>query len=142
MAALTQTPLSEVQAAAALAELDKMAFDMYVDTGRSYAETARQMGVAVSTIRDRVRRHSLRSAAENAAERAACAAAAAALEDGRDPGQAAADAANDAIEASAGPGKVSECVRCGFVFPRPQSRQVCKSEAACEKRQAANQQAA
>jgi hypothetical protein len=40
--------------------LDRLAFDTYVDVGLSYTYAARQLGVPVSTVRDRVRRHSLR----------------------------------------------------------------------------------
>jgi hypothetical protein len=32
---------------------------------------------------------------------------------------------------------VEDCVRCGFRFPRPQRRQTCQSERACQRRQAA-----
>jgi transposase-like protein len=38
--------------------LEEITFNLYVDCGRSYAETARQFGgIPASTIRARVRRH-------------------------------------------------------------------------------------
>jgi IS30 family transposase len=40
------------------AHTDKVTYDMYVDCGCSARETARQQGIAESTVRARVRRHS------------------------------------------------------------------------------------
>jgi IS30 family transposase len=42
------------------AHTDKVTYDMYVDCGCSARETARQQGIAESTVRARVRRHSLK----------------------------------------------------------------------------------
>lgn len=47
------------------ADRDRMTFDMYVDCGLSASETARQMGIARSTVQARVSRHSQRLAAAN-----------------------------------------------------------------------------
>jgi transposase-like protein len=48
----------------------------------------------------------------------------------------------EAAEATPEPAKaekvlVTECVRCGFHFSRPQARQTCQSDKACQRRQAA-----
>jgi len=49
----TQIPVTQRQ-------LDEMAFEMYVDCGRSMRETVRQTGVPASTLRGRIRRHGRR----------------------------------------------------------------------------------
>lgn len=53
------------------AQLDAMTFEMFVDCGRNATAAARQLGVARSTVKARVRRYALRDAREAAAARRA-----------------------------------------------------------------------
>lgn len=50
-------------------QLDRLTFDMYVDCGLNATETARQMGIARSTVKARVRRESLRMSARRMSAR-------------------------------------------------------------------------
>ena len=52
--------MAESQRPPSQRELDKITFDLYVDCRCSVAETVHQSGLAASTVRARVRRHSLR----------------------------------------------------------------------------------
>lgn len=52
------------------AERDAITYDMYVDCGLHARETAHQSGIAVSTVRARVRRHARRLSERDVASRA------------------------------------------------------------------------
>jgi hypothetical protein len=48
------------QSTATQQQLDAMTYEMYLDCARNAAETARQQGIAASTVTRRVRREALR----------------------------------------------------------------------------------